>query len=72
MPNTKKDENQLAKSVVDDIIHWTESDDFVETENQKKARQGGKARAAKLPAEQRAAIASKAAQKRWEKAPVKP
>ena len=64
MPKSK-DENVLVKSVIDDIIEWTESDDFTETENQKIARQGGKARAAKLTAAERTAIAKKAAQKRW-------
>jgi hypothetical protein len=63
----KKDENQLAKSVIDDIIDWTESDDFEETERQEIARQGGKARAANLTAEERTAIAKKAAKARWKK-----
>jgi hypothetical protein len=65
--NKKKDENQLAKSVIDDIIDWTESDNFIETESQKIARQGGKARAAKLTPEKRSEIAKKAAQSRWSK-----
>jgi hypothetical protein len=63
--NRKKDENQLAKSVIDDIIDWSESDNFIETESQKIARQGGKARAAKLTPEKRSEIAKKAAQSRW-------
>lgn len=63
--NKKKDENQFAKSVIDDIIDWTESDNFIETESQKIARQGGKARAAKLTPEKRSEIAKKAAQSRW-------
>ena len=65
--NKKKDENQLAKSVIDDIIDWTESEDFEETQSKKIARQGGKARAAKLSPEERKAIAKKAAQSRWKK-----
>lgn len=64
MPKSK-DENVLAKSVIDDIIDWTESDDFIETENQKIARKGGKARAAKLTSAERTAIAKKAAKARW-------
>jgi hypothetical protein len=63
--NKKKDENQLAKSVIDDIIGWTESDDFIETERKQIARKAGKARADKLTAEQRSEIAKKAAQSRW-------
>ena len=63
--NKKKDENQLAKSVIDDLIEWTESDDFEETESQKIASQGGKARAAKLTSTERSEIAKKAAQSRW-------
>lgn len=66
MPKTK-DENELAKSVIDDLIEWTESDDFEETESKKIARQGGKARAVKLTAEKRSEIARKAAQERWQK-----
>lgn len=63
--NKKKDENELAKSVIDDIIEWTESDDFEETESKQIARQGGKARAAKLTSAERSEIAKKAAQSRW-------
>ena len=64
MPKSK-DTNVLAKSVIDDIIDWTESDDFIESDESKIARQGGKARAAKLTAAERTAIAKKAAQSRW-------
>jgi len=63
--NKKKDENQLAKSIIDDIIEETESEDWEETESQKIARQGGKARAAKLTSAERSEIAKKAAQSRW-------
>lgn len=65
--NKKKDENQLAKSVIDDLIDWTESDDFEETERKQIARKGGIERAAKLTPEQRSEIAKKAAQSRWNK-----
>lgn len=61
----KKDENELARSIINDIIAETEAEDFEETESKKIARQGGKARAAKLTAEDRTAIAKKAAQSRW-------
>ena len=59
----KKDENELAKSVIDDLIEWTESDEFEETQSQKIAREGGKARAAKLTPAERSEIAKKAAQR---------
>ena len=61
----KKDENELAKSIIDDIIEETESDDFIETERKIIARIGGKARAAKLTSAERSEIAKKAAQTRW-------
>ncbi len=61
----RKDENELAKSLIDDLIDWTESDDFEITERQKIASEGGKARAANLTAEERTAIAKKAAKSRW-------
>ncbi len=64
MPN-QKDINEIAKSIVDDIIEETESEDVAETESQKIARQGGKARAANLTSAERSAIAKKAAQSRW-------
>ncbi len=60
----KKDENQLAKSVIDDIIEETESEDWNKPVN-KIAQKGGKARAAKLTPAERSAIAKKAAQSRW-------
>jgi DNA-binding phage protein len=63
----KKDENELAKSIVDDIIEETESNYFIETERKAIARTGGKARAAKLTDTERSAIAKKAAQSRWKK-----
>lgn len=66
MPN-QKDINEIAKSILDDIIEETESEDFEETERKKIARTGGKARAAKLTPEKRSEIAKKAAQSRWRK-----
>jgi len=59
-----KDENQLAKSIIDDIIEETESADWNKPIN-KIAQKGGKARAAKLTPAERSAIAKKAAQTRW-------
>jgi hypothetical protein len=63
MPKTK-DENELAKSLIDDIIAETESEDWDKPVN-KVARLGGEARAAKLTPAERSAIAKKAAQSRW-------
>ncbi len=60
----RKDENELAKSVLDDIIAETESEEWNKPVN-KIARLGGKARAAKLTPAERSAIAKKAAQIRW-------
>lgn len=62
---TKKDANQLAKSIIDDIIEETESEDWNKPIN-KAAQKGGKVRAAKLTPAERSAIAKKAAQSRWE------
>ena len=61
----RKDENQLAKSVIDDIIDWTASDSFIETKSQKIVRQGDKARADKLPEIRKSEIAKNAAEARW-------
>lgn len=71
------DENVLAKSVIDDIIDFTESEDFIKPEKEKNPAavalgrlgglKGGKARAAKLTAEERTKIAKKAAITRWSK-----
>ncbi len=62
----RKDENELAKSLIDDIIAETESEDWNKPIN-KAAQKGGKARAAKLTPAERSAIAKKAAQSRWQK-----
>ncbi len=63
----RKDENELAKSLIDDIIAETESEDWDKPIN-KIAQSGGKARAAKLTSAERSAIAKKAAQSRWKNA----
>lgn len=60
----RKDENELAKSIIDDIIEETESEDWNKPIN-KAAQKGGIARAAKLTSAERSAIAKKAAQSRW-------
>lgn len=65
--NRKKDENELAKSLIDSIIEETESDDFVEMKKAKAGRVGGKKRAANLTPEERSESARKAAQSRWKK-----
>lgn len=60
----RKDENELAKSLIDDIIAETESEDWDKPKNTA-AQKGGEARAAKLTSAERSAIAKKAAQSRW-------
>ena len=64
--STKKDVIKLAKSVFDEIVEETESEDWNKPVN-KVAQKGGKARAAKLTPAERTAIAKKAAQARWNK-----
>lgn len=74
---SSKDENELAKSIIDEIIVETESEDFGKEKPQKNpaavalgrlgGQKGGKARAAKLTPEQRKEIAKKAAESRWNK-----
>ena len=67
MAGTKKqdrDEITVAKSIFDEIVELSERED---TPEEKRARLGGKARAEKLPAKKRSAIAKKAAQSRWSK-----
>jgi hypothetical protein len=66
MANTKqkqdKDEITIAKSIFDEFVEMSE---FEETPTIARAKKGGETRAAKLTAEERSAIAQKAAQKRW-------
>jgi hypothetical protein len=71
---SSKDENQLAKSIVDQIILETENDGCSTLQEKNPAAvalgrlgglKGGKARAAKLSAKKRKAIAQKAAAARW-------
>ena len=72
---SSKDENELAKSIVDQIIAETESEDFNKEQPQKNPAavmlgklgglKGGKARAASLTPERRSEIAKKAAASRW-------
>ena len=69
---SSKDENQLAKSVVDEIIAETEApphekDPAAVSLGRKGGLKGGKARAAKLTPERRKQIAQKAAAARWDK-----
>jgi len=65
----RKDENELAKSIIDEIIGETESDNWCGTlePKAKAGRLGGKKRAANLTAEERSESARKAAQDRWRK-----
>jgi len=73
--NRSKDENVMAKNVIDDIIEETESETFMKEEKNPAAvslgrlggLKGGKARAMKLSAEKRSEIAQKAATARWKK-----
>lgn len=62
----RKDEIELAKSIFDEIVEETESEDFNKPVKES-ARKGGKVRAAKLTPAERSAIARKAAQSRWQK-----
>ncbi|MGB7210749.1 MAG: hypothetical protein WBD27_18990 [Pyrinomonadaceae bacterium] len=74
---SSKDENQLAKSIVDEIIKETKSDGWCTTLHKKNPAavalgklgglKGGKARAAALTPERRREIAQKAAKSRWKK-----
>ena len=69
------DESQFAKAVIDLIIEETESEPQPAKEKDPLAVQrgrqggpkGGKARAQKLSAQERSAIAKKAAKARWDK-----
>lgn len=63
-PNSRKDEIELAKSIFDEIVEETESEDWNKPKKAS-AQKGGKARAAKLTPAERSTIARKAAQKRW-------
>jgi len=72
---SSKDENELAKSIVDEIILETESDGWCNTLTQKNPAavalgklgglKGGKARAASLTPARRKEIAQNAAKTRW-------
>ncbi len=71
-----KDENVMAKSVIDELIELTESEAFQQTPEKNPAAvmlgrkgglKGGKARAEKLSAEERSEIARNAAIARWSK-----
>ena len=66
-PKARMDEIELAKSIFDEIVAETESEDWNKPVN-KIAQKGGKVRAAKLTPAERSAIAKKAAQNRWKKA----
>lgn len=68
---SSKDENQLAKSIVDEIIAETESesgkDPLAVLLGRRGGLKGGRARADKLTPERRKEIAQKAAEARWRK-----
>lgn len=72
--NRSKDENVMAKSVIDDIIELTESETFEQMPEKNPAAvylgrlgglKGGRARAEKLSTEKKKEIATKAAEARW-------
>jgi hypothetical protein len=63
----RKDEIELAKSIFDEIVEETESEDWDKPKSET-AQKGGKIRAAKLTPAERSAIAKKAAQTRWKNA----
>lgn len=65
-----RDEITVAKSIFDEVVEFSESNDLVETDKKKAAKLGGKARAAKLSAKKRSAIAKKAVEARWKKAKI--
>ena len=65
-PNAQKDEIELAKSIFDEIVEETESEDWYKPKSAA-AQKGGKVRAAKLTPAERSAIAKKAAESRWKK-----
>jgi hypothetical protein len=75
---SSKDENQLAKSVIDDIIAETESEPVVKPEKTERqiaaamlgrigGLKGGVERNKRLSDERKSEIARKAAQTRWAK-----
>ena len=73
-PKRPRDANQLAKSIVDISTGQAQEDDPNEGKDpnavalgRKGGLKGGKARAAKLSAEERTAIAKKAAAARWKR-----
>ena len=70
----KKDINELAKSITDQVTEGEPTDEPIEDDGKNPAAvalgrlgglKGGKARAAKLTKKQRSEIARKAAKKRW-------
>jgi hypothetical protein len=63
-PKARQDEIELARGIFDEIVEETESEDWNKPKKES-AQKGGKARAAKLTAEERSEIARKAAQVKW-------
>lgn len=63
-PKNRMDEVELAKSIFDEIVEETESEDWDKPKSER-AQKGGKARAANLTSAKRSAIAKKAAKERW-------
>lgn len=64
-PKRPRDANQLAKSIVDLATGEAEEDAPADRSKARAGSLGGAARASRLSAEQRSAIARKAASRRW-------
>ena len=65
MPERPRDMNQLAKRIVDLSVGEVEEEDTDPTFEEERAAKGGRTRAERLTAEERSAIAQRAAQVRW-------
>ena len=66
-PQRPRDLNQLAKRIVDLTTGEASEEEPEPTFEEERAARGGQARAEKLSAEERSAIAKKAAKARWSK-----
>ena len=64
-PDRPRDMSQLAKHIVDLSVGEVEEEDRQPTFEEERSSKGGEARAANLTAEERSAIARRAAQARW-------
>ncbi|MCW5692208.1 MAG: histone H1 [Pseudolabrys sp.] len=67
MKKRPTDPNRLAKQIIDEAAANVEKNPFAVALGRRGGLKGGKARAEKLSAEERAEIARKAAAARWKK-----